>query len=95
VRWLSLRPTVMTSAAIAGVSTNAATSGWRVLRAISDDAERRQQRFERLQHDVESARRRRRAWIFTSVGIVVAGVALGVLLTVGAVVGTVAALALG
>ncbi|MEY2848265.1 MAG: hypothetical protein RI885_930 [Actinomycetota bacterium] len=95
VRWLSLRPTALTSAAVVGVSTMAVTAGWRVLRPLSDDSERRQQRFERLQREVESAKRRRRAWIVGVSTILLAAVALGVLLTVGAVVGTVAALAAG
>ncbi len=95
VRWLSLRPSILKSAAVTGLSTMAASDGWRIMRALTDDAERRQQRFERLQHEVQTARRRRRVWVFTTAGILIAGVVLGVLLTVGAVVGTVAALALG
>lgn len=94
VRWLSLRPAALTSAAVVGISTIAATAGWTVLPAITDDGARAQQRFERLRRDVETAKRRRTAWIIAATAIAIGAIGLGVLLAVGTVMGSVVAVAL-
>jgi hypothetical protein len=89
-QWFATLPRQLSDDTIAHFSTIAERSGtWRAPVDENDDTLRHTQRFERLQREVNGARRRSRTWILSGVaatavicGVVLAGV-LGQALAVG------------
>ena len=81
-RWLQKRPQVHSDEAVAYFALIAEERGtWHTVAHVTDDTLRHVQRFERLRHEVDVARRRRRWWslfgtlsMLAVVGLVLVGV---------------------
>ena len=81
-RWLQKRPQVHSDEVVAYFALVAEERGtWHTVAHVTDDTLRHVQRFERLRHEVDVARRRRRWWslfgalsMLAVVGLVLVGV---------------------
>jgi hypothetical protein len=74
-RWFLALPRTLSDETIEYLSTVAGSPGsWRVCVDVGDDSRRRTRRFDRLRHEVETARRRSRIWVFGSVSVLAGGV---------------------
>jgi hypothetical protein len=82
-QWFATLPRQLSDDTVAHFSTIAELSGsWRSPADANDDILRHTQRFERLQREVNGARRRARGWIFGGVAatvVIAAGVLVGIL----------------